>query len=236
MKNIYVSFCTLAVCAASSLGSMELEVEEKDTDDKGIADSSTTKAISTSSANIQLSPDLIAKIQTTPKILINTIQEMLNKQAKSTVEVVAEIRAALFQLNMSFSDIKDADNGTLLHWGVLSGQKNIVEVILELAGNDKEAYIFASDKYRKTALHHAIKACEFLTPKKNTQHATKYNNIKEIVQLLLDAVGARAWELIKVKNKEGNTALELANGEIKDDLKVRRPNAQAHQGHSCTMF
>lgn len=207
----------------------------EDKDEKEIADSSTTKATSIGGANKQLSPDLINKIQTTPKMLTNTIQDILKKHTSSK-DAATEIRAGLAQLNISVSAIKDEDNGTLLHWATLSGQKNVVEVILELADNDQEAFIFAQDKYGNTSLHHAIKACEFLNPKKNTLHAAKYSDIKEIVQLLLDAVGTSAWGLIKMKNKEGRTALELADGEIKDALKARRPNSQAQQGHSCTLF
>lgn len=166
--------------------------------------------------------NLVAQNADHPRKLLNTIKQFCDGcDSKSSIQITI---MGLNKIATPLVTIKDVDNCTVLHWAATCGSNDkLIAVLLGAAGADIENFIFARNISGNTALHLVtISACEHQnairickkTGENNKRYVTAYNNCKEIMRLLINAVGNRSIELIKVKNKQGRTARSLATGEI----------------------
>jgi len=177
--------------------------------------------ISTSYTKSTTYPDLIVQNVDHPRKLLTVIKQIsaVHKDELSVHLIIM----GLNKVAMTLGTIKDGDDCTVLHWAALSGtDQRLIGILLEVA-DDVKKFIFTRNVSGNTALHLVvISACECAnsirichkTGEDNKRYTRAYNNYKEIIRLLINAVGDRSTELIKMKNRQGRTARSLATGEI----------------------
>ena len=147
--------------------------------------------------NIHLLND-IANTENKMSALIYNISMILNNFGYCyTVE---RLNRNLLRQEKSIYDIKDSDGRTILHNGFTNVDSiKVLNFFLQIAGDNTWKLLTMQNNKGCTTLHYTYTAWHI-----------------ESVKLLLNAAGENAQELMDIPNKNGKTAFDIADPEIKE--------------------
>lgn len=134
----------------------------------------------------------------TPQTVLESITKLYDGEI-SQRNIINALKNALGEKLLS--EIKDNNNGTVLHYICNKGTLDILDIVLKAADSDLYDLLFAQNNTKETALHRAAQ---------RESHDDPHMDAK-MVEALLDAAGAaRAAKLVNTTDNGKDTPLHWA--------------------------
>lgn len=174
----------------------------------------------TSGIDYEKLPTLIKDSYESPSLFIKLVDKLLKLGNDTLVTELFE--RGFHHTNVSICGIRSVFNSTILHFAIDDGDQKSIKIILNIAGDKTWELLTVKSKCNGfTALQCAAYKNHNTFDWKNTPPLDKLKEQIEIIELLLDAAGERAEELMDI-GRGGITAFYIASPEIKEVMKKYR--------------